>query len=88
MTSAERDAARLALGPAAVLTVTVAAQLMPRSDAKCRKWLRDHGLVRTDPLLGEVVIWGDVLEALRNPAPSPATRPAGRLPRKDLRGGG
>jgi len=56
--------ARLALGAAAVVSVTEAARLLPGREADCRKWLRTEGLVRF--VMGRpVVVWGDVLEALR-----------------------
>lgn len=56
---------RLALGAAAVFTVSEAANLLHGNDAVNRSWLRDHGLVATGPNGGELVVWGDVLEALR-----------------------
>ncbi len=56
--------ARLSLGAAAVLSVTEAARLLPGRESECRKWLRTEGLVRF--VMGRpVVIWGDVVEALR-----------------------
>jgi hypothetical protein len=88
VTRQERQIARLALGPAALLTVAQAAELMPWGDSRCRAWLRDHGLVRHDPELGEAVVWGDVLAAYgAHPAPEePASpRPPSGLPRRTLR---
>jgi hypothetical protein len=59
-----RAADRLALGRDAVLTVRVAAGLLPVSDEDAVRWIHERGLVCT---LGAraVVVWGDVLDALR-----------------------
>lgn len=80
-----RSALRVALGGAAVLSETEAVALLPGRDAVARAWLRENGLVRVTAL-GRVVVWGDVVEALRGPAeaPAPATT-AGRLPRAEQR---
>lgn len=68
-----RTLQRLALGAAAVLPVALAADPLPIADDEARRWLRDHGLVRN--LAGrEVVVWGDVLDALREGAPTPKGR--------------
>ncbi len=65
---------RLALGAAAVLSPTQAAELLPGREAENMRWLRDAGLVRSRHGLPDVVIIGDVLEALRSGAtPSEAT---------------
>lgn len=62
---------RLALGAAAVLSPTQAAELLPGRESENMRWLRDQGLVRTRPGLPDVVILDDVLEALRSGEPSP-----------------
>ena len=73
-----RATVRLALGDAAVLTPAQAAQLLPIGDTEARAWLHEAGLVRL--LRGrEVVIWGDVLQALRD-APT-TTEPTAPPPR-------
>lgn len=52
------------MGPAAVLPVAEAAALLPLGDTDARDWLTSRGLVLA--LRGrEVVIWGDVLDAIR-----------------------
>lgn len=56
--------ARLALGAAAVLALGDAARLLPMSDGEARAWLHDQGLVR-DLAGRDVVVWGDVIDALR-----------------------
>jgi hypothetical protein len=57
---------RLALGPAAVLSVSRACTLLPFRDSDARAWLEGRGLiVRRPDIPGPCVIWGDVLEALR-----------------------
>jgi hypothetical protein len=61
---------RMTLGSAAVLSLSTAARLLPVRDADARMWLRARGLVRH--LEGrEVVIWGDVLDALEDPKGKP-----------------
>lgn len=57
--------ARRQLGVAAVVSVAEAATLLPVRDATARAWLRRRGLIRSVPHLGEVVVWGDVLDAVR-----------------------
>jgi len=71
---------RLLLGVAAVLTPAQAAELLPWRDADAREWLDRAKLVRRVDGR-EVVIWGDVILALRGeekankpPAPEPPTR--------------
>lgn len=54
---------RLALGAAAILSVSQAAGLLPIADAEARSWLRAKGLVR-DLCGREVVVWGHVLAEL------------------------
>ena len=64
----DRHADRLALGTAAVNPVSRAAHLLPVSDAVARQWLRSRGL--TADLCGrEVVVWGEVLDALADRSP-------------------
>ena len=77
---------RLHLGEAAVLTPTKAAELLPVREADALRWLRARGLVRRVPGLGEVVVWGDVVAAIRAgelvavaTAPLTATLPRARL---------
>lgn len=92
MTSARPIAEqRLAQGAAAVMSLDLAAQLLPVSDAEARRWLRQQGLVR-DLLGRSVVVWADVLDALRaadgsttEPAAAPrhAPMPRVKLPRRD-----
>lgn len=89
--SADRDdgrhTQRLVLGAAAVLSEAAAVDLLPLARKEAREWLRELGLVRY--LRGRrVVVWGDVLEALRTDADKP-TRPepkprTGHLPRVKL----
>ena len=71
-----RPAARLALGANAVLSLAQAVDLLPLDRVKARQWLKDRSLVRT-LAEHEVVIWGDVLDALRDGAtarqPSPTS---------------
>lgn len=59
-----RPAARLAMGGSAVLSLAQAVDLLPLNRADARQWLQSRGLVRT-LAEHEVVIWGDVLDALR-----------------------
>lgn len=82
----DRSQARRQLGSAAVLSEAEAVALLPCRDSTAREWLRDRGLVRTTGL-GKVVIWGEVLEALRgHGAPAdPQPRPPSKLPRAGLR---
>lgn len=94
----ERAQGRLQLGAGAVLTVQLAAELLPWRDTKARQWLDERGLVHEVRGYGRVVIWGEVLDELRlaptaavpvptePPPPSAPRRPApkGRLPRARL----
>lgn len=68
-----RPAARLAMGANAVLSLAQAVDLLPLDRVKARQWLKDRNLVRT-LAEHEVVIWGDVLDALRagSEVPAPA----------------
>lgn len=71
---------RLALGSAAVLPVSRAAELLPVGDSRARAWLRSCGL--TSDLCGrEVVVWGEVLEALTT---RPMIAAPAHLPRRRL----
>ena len=55
---------RLQLGPSAVLPAELAVRLVPGEEARTRRWLREHQLVRN--LLGvQVVVWGDIVDAVR-----------------------
>lgn len=56
---------RLALGSAAVLSPTRAAELLPCRETEALRWLRDQGLVRRVDGLGELVVWGDVVAAIQ-----------------------
>lgn len=76
---ASRRADRLALGTGAIFTVGTAAALLPLDDGQARRWLRERDLVRH--LLGRpVVVWSDVLDALRDDhgavesSPAPVSR--------------
>jgi hypothetical protein len=63
---------RLALGEAALLSPSQAARMIGGNEAETMEWLRSRGLVRTIPGLGrKVVIWGEVLEAIRQPEAAP-----------------
>lgn len=71
---------RRELGAGAVFSEAEAVRLLPVRDAVAREWLRSSGLVHEHPKLGRVVVWGEVLAALRTPeAPAPAK--AAALPR-------
>jgi hypothetical protein len=72
---------------AAVLPLAQAVDDLPvgrRSDREA--WLRSRGLVIPAPWsdAGEVVVWGDVLAALRSSSTAPKPKPA-PTPRKKLR---
>lgn len=68
------DGDRLALGSAAVVSVERASELLPIARGRARQWLHDRGLVVQ--LAGRpVVVWGDVLEALRAEHTRPKRRP-------------
>lgn len=61
------------MGANAVLSLAQAVDLLPLDRVKARQWLKDRQIVRT-LAEHEVVIWGDVLDALR--AGSEVTAPA------------
>jgi len=64
MAKSERARKRLLLGAAWVGSPSEAAALAPGADHKAMQYFREHGLIRT--LGGKpVVIWGDVLDAIR-----------------------
>lgn len=65
---------RLQLGAAAVLSPSRAAELLPWREGVAMAWLREQGLILTLPL-GEVVVWGDVIERLRSGAEPPKRKP-------------
>lgn len=52
------------MGANAVLSLAQAVDLLPLDRVKARQWLKDRQIVRT-LAEHEVVIWGDVLDALR-----------------------
>lgn len=70
--SADRREARQRLGADAVVSVSEAAAWLPRRDSEARAWLERRGLVRDHPALGEVVIWGEVLAAIRADTAGPS----------------
>lgn len=61
--------------PATVLGLTAAADELPMGHGAAVKWLREHELVH-DLDGRQVVIWGDVLEALRGNGPPTAAQTA------------
>lgn len=78
---------RAAMGRDALLTPAEAVERLPIRDEEAASWLRREGLVHQ--LLGrEVVVWGDVLDAIRRgqgePPPPPTHQPRRRLPRESL----
>lgn len=82
----DRREARRQLGDAAVISEAEAFALLPCRDSTARAWLRSSGLVIEHPQLGRVVIWGDVLAAIRagkGPDAKPAPRRS-RLPRAGI----
>lgn len=90
----ERQAARFVVSRDALLTEATAVELLPVRDEDARRWLRARGLVLAHPVLGNVVVWADVLEAVRadagrpgEPPPAkraiPATMPRQRMPRRE-----
>lgn len=61
--------ARVTLGTAAVLSVEEAAAWLPMDAASAERWLRSTGIVRlmrAGDHEVEVVVWGDVVEAIRS----------------------
>ena len=86
MRRSQRAQARLALGGAAVLPVREAAALLPMADARARDWLHRKDLIR-DMDGKSVVVWGDVLDVLRDDDEpgGPAPVPCHNVPRTPLR---
>lgn len=86
MPRCDRAAARLTMGPGAVLSVSEAAAMLPVKDSEARAWLRSRGLVRD--LEGRAVVcWRDVLAELGagdGPVVVDATPAVVRLPRVRL----
>lgn len=78
------DERRAAMGPSAVLSPTKAAELLPVRETEALAWLRGKGLVIEDPELGDVVIWGDVLEMLRQQRPATKGRKKAATTAKEL----
>ena len=73
MSRSGRHEERLLQGAGAVFSRSQAAALLPVADSTAFHWLTGQGLVRF--LAGKpVVIWGDVLDALREPSPKPRAR--------------
>lgn len=77
---------RLTLGEAAVISVEQAARLLPISDGEAREWLATEHLIHL--IRGRrVVIWGEVVAAIRggaNPtAPKPPRARSRTLPWRD-----
>ena len=56
---------RLLLGEAGVISVEEAARRLPMSDAEARTWLRDADLVHRPDGKHAMVVWGEVLAAIR-----------------------
>jgi hypothetical protein len=86
---------RLALGRAAVLSISCAAELLPSRDSEGRAAIREAGIRRWH-LGSEVVVWGDVLDYVLGPMArelAPANEPPlGWVPKrapssKDRKGG-
>ena len=70
------------LGPGSVLPLADATDLLPGSPGDLHAWLQKQGLI-VELLGSPVVIWGDVLAALRGPNQSPRTIPAGSVVSED-----
>ena len=72
--TSSRHLNRLALGEAAVLPLPQVVALIPMADHLVRRWLRNHDLVH-DLDGRKVVIWADVLSAIRGrPTKPPVSR--------------
>ncbi len=67
------ETARLSLGAAAVVSPTVAAQLLPGREEANRRWLAQRGLVRKRPNLPDAVVMADIIDALREGTPERRT---------------
>lgn len=86
MARSDRAAARLTMGSGAVLSLSEAAAMLPVADRDARAWLRARCLLR-DLDGREVVVWEDVLGALRageGPSVMDATPTLVRVPRVRL----
>jgi hypothetical protein len=74
---------RARLGPAAIITPTVAASWLPLSDADARNWLRQNDLIHD--LDGRaVVVWGEVVARVSMDTPTQASQTTCKLPRTSL----
>ena len=67
------ETARLSLGTAAVVSPTIAAQLLPGREEANRRWLAQRGLLRKRPNLPDVVVMSDIIDALREGSPERTT---------------
>jgi hypothetical protein len=75
---------RLQLGEAAILSVDDAVRLLPRRQEDAERWLRER--VKVHDLDGTpVVIWGEVLAALRGVAVRPGVTLAPAAPARPER---
>ena len=76
-------AERVALGADAVVPPSVAARWLPWGRAASLAWLNARGLIRVIPDVPggprEVVIWGEVLDALRGITVAVPKRPSAKL---------
>lgn len=85
-----RATMRVHLGAAAVISPSEAAAWLPCRDEVALAWLRDAGLITDHPMLGRVVVWRRVLEAIeggagpveRAPVRRKCTLPRHKLPRR------
>ena len=74
---------RLALGAAAVVSPTQAAQILPGRERENIRWLRESRLIRSRDGLPDVVIVGDILHALSTARTEP-DQPSSVKPRPNL----
>jgi hypothetical protein len=65
------------LGADAIMPVGMAVELLPKREADVRAWLYAAGLVTAHPVLGEVVIWADVVAEVRRARPVEVPSPNG-----------
>jgi hypothetical protein len=86
-TGAARGVTCSTLDPAAVVSVSRALEAPPWRRSVASAWLRRSGLVRRGPEGREVVVWADVLDALRDSSSDgrPPRREAPPLPRRRAR---
>jgi len=73
---------RLKLGEASILKPTTAAELLPVRESAGMEWLRGKSLIRRVSGLGEVVIWGDVVKAIREEGDAPVVATTSPRPLK------